>query len=75
MSENINLFNLKSERIRTLHFTWFAFFISFYIWFNMAPLMGSIRDALGLTSHQIKVLMILNVALTIPSRIVVGMLF
>ncbi len=74
MSENINLFNLKSERIRTLHFTWFAFFISFYIWFNMAPLMGSIRDALGLTTQQIKVLMILNVALTIPSRIIVGML-
>ncbi|MDM8568809.1 MFS transporter [Thiotrichales bacterium HSG1] len=74
MTENINLFNLKSERIRTLHFTWFAFFISFYIWFNAAPLMGSIREALGLTDPQIKVLMILNVALTIPSRIAVGML-
>lgn len=74
MSENINLFNLKSERIRTLHFTWFAFFISFYIWFNAAPLMGSIRDALGLSDPEVKMLMILNVALTIPSRIVVGML-
>ncbi|HHB93327.1 MAG TPA: MFS transporter [Thioploca sp.] len=74
MSENINLFNLKSERIRTLHFTWFAFFISFYIWFNAAPLMGSIREALDLNTQQVKMLMILNVALTIPSRIAVGML-
>ena len=74
MSESINLFNLKSERIRTLHFTWFAFFISFYIWFNMAPLMAYIREALNLTDQQIKVLMMLNVALTIPSRIAIGML-
>jgi NNP family nitrate/nitrite transporter-like MFS transporter len=46
MSENINLFKLKSERIRTLHFTWFAFFISFYIWFNAAAVMDSIRGLL-----------------------------
>ncbi|MCK5717664.1 MAG: MFS transporter [Thiomargarita sp.] len=74
MSDNINLFDLKSERIRTLHFTWFAFFLSFYIWFNAAPLMVYIKDALGLTSEQIKVLMILNVSLTIPARVAVGML-
>jgi NNP family nitrate/nitrite transporter-like MFS transporter len=72
--ERINLFNLKSERIRTLHITWFAFFISFYIWFNMAPLMDSIRTVMDLTDQQVKVLMILNVAMTIPSRIAVGML-
>jgi len=72
--ERINLFDLKSERIRMLHFTWFAFFISFYVWFNMAPLMNSIRVAMDLTPQQIKVLMILNVAMTIPSRIAVGML-
>ena len=72
--ERINLFNLKSERIRMLHFTWFAFFISFYVWFNMAPLMGQIREAMGLDMQQVKVLMILNVAMTIPSRIAVGML-
>jgi len=63
--ERINLFNLKSERIRMLHFTWFAFFISFYVWFNMAPLMGQIREAMGLDMQQVKVLMILNVAMTI----------
>lgn len=74
MAERINLFDLKSQRIRTLHFTWFAFFISFYIWFNYAPLLSSIRSTLDLTNDQIKVFLILNVALTIPSRIAVGML-
>jgi len=74
MSDRINLFDFKSERIRTLHFTWFAFFISFYIWFNAAPLMAYIRDALDLSTQQVKVLMILNVSLTIPARIAMGML-
>ena len=37
--ERINLFDLKSERIRTLHFTWFAFFICFStVLFCFSPL-------------------------------------
>ncbi len=69
----INLFSFTGK-IRTLHITWFAFFISFVVWFNMAPLMAYIREALELTNQQVKLLLILNVALTIPARIVVGML-
>ena len=61
-------------KIRTLHLTWFAFFLTFFVWFNHAPLMASIRDSLDLTAQQVKVLLILNVALTIPARIVIGML-
>ncbi len=60
--------------VRILHLTWFAFFLSFFIWFNHAPLMASIRDALALSDQQVKTLLILNVALTIPARIVIGML-
>lgn len=63
-----------SGRVRTLHLTWFAFFLSFFIWFNHAPLLGAIREALHLSDQQVKALLILNVALTIPARIVVGML-
>lgn len=72
--EKFDLFNLRDEKMRTLHFTWIAFFISFYVWFNHAPLMASIRDTLGLSDQQIKALLILNVAITIPARIVIGML-
>ena len=64
----------RAPRIRTLHFTWIAFFISFFVWFNHAPLMKPIQDALGLSTQEVKTLLILNVALTIPARIVVGML-
>jgi NNP family nitrate/nitrite transporter-like MFS transporter len=36
--------------------------------------MASIRETFGLTDQQVKMLLILNVALTIPARIVIGML-
>lgn len=72
-SQKLNLLSF-SGNIRTLHLIWMAFFITFVVWFNHAPLMVSIRDALGLDDQQVKTLLILNVALTIPARIVVGML-
>lgn len=69
-------FNLMSfsGKFQILHMTWFAFFLSFFVWFNHAPLMASIRDALQLSDQQVKTLLILNVALTIPARIIIGML-
>jgi NNP family nitrate/nitrite transporter-like MFS transporter len=74
MSESkLNLLSFTGKT-RILHLTWFAFFLTFYVWFNHAPLMASIRDALGLTDQQVKTLLILNVALTIPARIIIGML-
>lgn len=61
-------------KMRILHLSWIAFFLSFYVWFNHAPLMASIRESLNLSSQEVKVLLILNVALTIPARVVIGML-
>jgi len=61
-------------RFKVLHLTWLAFFVSFVVWFNHAPLMAAIRASLRLTDQQVSALLILNVALTIPARILVGML-
>ena len=72
-ASKLNLLSFSGNS-RILHLTWIAFFISFVVWFNHAPLLVSIREALGLTDQQLKTLLILNVALTIPARIVVGML-
>ncbi len=63
-----------SGKTRILHLSWMAFFISFLVWFNHAPLLAAMRDSMGLSDQQIKTLLILNVALTIPARIVIGML-
>ncbi len=69
------LIDFSQERIRVLHYTWIAFFISFYVWFNMAPLATTmLREVNWLTPEHIKILAICNVALTIPARIIVGAL-
>jgi NNP family nitrate/nitrite transporter-like MFS transporter len=60
--------------MKILHMSWLAFFISFMVWFNFAPLMASIRETFGLSDQEVKLLLILNVALTIPARIIIGML-
>lgn len=61
-------------RNRILHLTWFAFFLTFVVWFNFAPLATTIKDDLGLTVDQIKTIAICNVALTVPARVIIGML-
>jgi MFS transporter, NNP family, nitrate/nitrite transporter len=61
-------------RYRILHLTWFAFFLTFVCWFNFAPFATTIGKELGLdAATQIKVLGICNLALTIPARIIIGM--
>ncbi|MGH8491297.1 MAG: MFS transporter, partial [Gammaproteobacteria bacterium] len=69
----LDLFSFRGN-VRVLHLTWFAFFLSFVVWFNHAPLLAAIRDSLSLSDQQVKTLLILNVALTIPASIIVGML-
>jgi len=61
-------------KMKILHLSWMAFFITFMVWFNHAPLLAVIADSLGLSSSEIKTLLILNVALTIPARVIIGML-
>ena len=69
------LFKVKDPEIRALHLTWIAFFITFYVWFNMAPLATTMLKELDfLTKKHLKLFAICNVALTIPGRILVGML-
>lgn len=69
-----DLFRFKNPEIKALHLTWIAFFMSFYVWFNMAPLASSMLASVDwLTRDDIRLFAIANVALTIPARIIVGM--
>lgn len=72
-SSGFNIFSFTGK-MKILHLTWFAFFLTFVVWFNLAPMLGAIQASLGLTKPQITTLLILNVALTIPARIIIGML-
>jgi MFS transporter, NNP family, nitrate/nitrite transporter len=60
-------------RHRVLHQTWFAFFLTFVVWFAFAPLAGTIGAELGLSPAQLTVVALCNVALTVPARLLVGM--
>lgn len=61
-------------KMKILHLSWIAFFITFVVWFNAAPLLIAIKQELGLSAEEVKTLLILNVALTIPARVLIGML-
>ncbi len=68
------LLDFSNKSIATLHFTWFAFFLTFVMWFSLPPLKPLITASMDLTGQQWAALLTLNIALTIPARIVVGSL-
>ena len=61
-------------RYRILHLTWFAFFLSFVVWFNFPPFRTTIVQEFGLTPAQAGTIGLCNVALTVPARVIIGML-
>lgn len=60
-------------KTKILHLSWLAFFISFVVWFNHAPLLMLIKQDLDISDEQIDTILLLNVALTIPARVIIGM--
>ena len=72
-TERFNLFSF-SGKMKILHLSWMAFFITFVVWFNLAPMLQAMAHSLGLSKSEIKTLLLLNVSLAIPARIIVGML-
>ncbi|OIK24986.1 hypothetical protein VT52_023790 [Streptomyces malaysiense] len=61
-------------RHRVLHLTTLAFFLTFLVWFDMAPFARQIGAELHLSKGQSLTLSLCNLALTVPARIGVGML-
>lgn len=72
-TDTFNIFSMRGK-MKILHLSWMAFFITFVVWFNHAPMLQAIAASLGLAPAEVKTLLILNVALTIPARVVIGML-
>ena len=68
------MLGFNGSQSRILHLTWIAFFLTFVAWFNMAPFNTTIMHQLKLADDQINILMICNVALTIPARVIIGSL-
>jgi NNP family nitrate/nitrite transporter-like MFS transporter len=71
---NIRLFNLSTPQMRAFHMTWFAFFLCFFAWFGIAPLMPVVREEMKLTKDQVGWCVIGSVAITVFVRLFIGWL-
>jgi NNP family nitrate/nitrite transporter-like MFS transporter len=70
----IELLNFSSPAMRAFHMSWMAFFLCFFAWFGIAPLMGVVRSELQLTKDQVGWCIIGSVAVTVLARLLVGWL-
>ncbi len=68
----IDLFSLRTPQMRAFHLTWVAFFVCFFAWFAVAPLMPVIKGDLHLTVDQIANINIAAVGITILVRLAIG---
>jgi NNP family nitrate/nitrite transporter-like MFS transporter len=73
-AESIRLFSLGTPQMRAFHMTWTAFFLCFFAWFGVAPLMPIVRTELALTATQVKWCIVASVSITIFARLLMGWL-
>ena len=71
---NIRLADFTSAPMRAFHMAWIAFFLCFFSWFGVAPLMPVIREELHLTKAQTGNSIIASVALAVFGRLLMGWL-
>lgn len=70
----VRLADFHSRPMRAFHMTWLAFFLCFFGWFGIAPLMPIVREELHLTKAQVGNTIIASVAITILARLFFGWL-
>ena len=70
----INLTDVTSPPMRAFHLSWFAFFLCFFSWFGIAPLMKVVREEMHLTKDQVGWCIIGSVAITVLTRMLAGRL-
>ncbi len=66
--------DFRSAPMRAFHMSWLAFFLCFFGWFGIAPLMPVVRAELGLTRAQVGNTVIASVAITFLARLFIGWL-
>ncbi|TKB97599.1 MFS transporter [Pedobacter cryophilus] len=72
--QKLNIFSAKGVQMKTFHITWLMFFVCFFGWFGLAPLMPTIRAELGLSKAQVGNIIIASVTATIIARLIIGKL-
>jgi hypothetical protein len=68
----IILCSLERPHMRAFHASWFGFFIGFIMWFAITPLLGEVKETLGLTNAQIWMSSLAGTTVTVLARIMMG---
>eukprot|EP00644_Phytophthora_capsici_P005119 jgi/Phyca11/538234/estExt2_Genewise1Plus.C_PHYCAscaffold_10738 len=68
----IRLLSFQRPHMRAFHYSWLSFFIAFFGWFSIPPIMPTIKKQLKLTEDQVSNTNIISLASTIIGRLIVG---
>jgi NNP family nitrate/nitrite transporter-like MFS transporter len=71
-SKEIKLCNFSRPHMRAFHCSWWTFFVAFFIWFAIAPLLSEVKETLKISKQDIWTSNICSVAGTILMRFVLG---
>lgn len=52
-AEEINICSMARPHMRSFHCAWWSFFVAFFAWFSISPLLPEIKDTLRLSKDQI----------------------
>lgn len=71
-ASKITLLNFTKPEMRAFHMTWFSFFLCFFGWFGIAPLMAIVKNEFGLSKSQIGMIAMSSVSATVFARLAIG---
>ena len=71
-AKTIKMCSFARPHMRAFHCSWWGFFMAFFIWFAIPPLLSQVCITLDLTKKEIWTSNITNVAGTIAMRFILG---
>uniref|UniRef100_A0A0G4HJQ3 Major facilitator superfamily (MFS) profile domain-containing protein n=1 Tax=Chromera velia CCMP2878 TaxID=1169474 RepID=A0A0G4HJQ3_9ALVE len=69
---DIRFLNVSRPHMRGFHASWTCFFMAFFSWFSIAPLLPQIKESLSLTKEQVAESNAAAVASTVALRVIIG---
>jgi MFS transporter, NNP family, nitrate/nitrite transporter len=69
---DIHLYSASRPHMRAFHLGWTSFFVSFFTWFAITPLLGNVSRTVGLTRKEIWTSSVLAVSSSAVTRVLMG---
>lgn len=71
-SLEIHVYSMKRPHMRSFHLAWMAFFVAFFTWFSITPLLFEVQRSLDMTDREIWTSSSFAVAGSAVTRILIG---